>query len=306
MVSKVKQAYNLMESCRLCPRRCKVDRMKGQVGFCKAGLAPMVSSFHAHFGEEPPISGARGSGTIFFTNCSLKCVYCQNYPISHLAEGREVSVKALAGMMMELQTKACHNINFVTPTHYMPQILEAVFLARESGLSIPLVYNCGGYESLEALEILDGIIDIYMPDMKYSNSAVSKKYSSAPDYFEVSKKAVKEMHAQVGDLKIEKGIAKKGLLIRHLVLPDDLAGSSAIFDFIVNELSPHIYVNIMAQYYPCHLAYKFPRLSRRITRREYVDTLNLAKEKGLSCGFKQVLETIDRARIPEWTDDLKE
>ena len=306
MASRVEQAYNLMESCRLCPRQCRVNRLKAEVGFCKAGLAPMVSSFHAHFGEEPPISGASGSGTIFFTHCSLKCIYCQNYPISHLAEGKEVSIKELAGMMLKLQMGGCYNINFVTPTHYMPQIVEAVFLAREDGLNIPLVYNCGGYESLEALEILDGIIDIYMPDMKYSNSEVSKKYSSAPDYFEVSKKAIKNMHSQVGDLKVEKGIAKKGLLIRHLVLPDGLAGSSAIFDFIAGEMPPHTYVNIMAQYYPCHLAHKFPQLSRRITRREYLDTLNLAKDKGLSGGFKQVLETIDRARIPEWTDDLKE
>jgi len=306
MVNKIKQAYRLMESCRLCPRKCKVNRLKGEFGFCKAGLAPMVSSFHAHFGEEPPVSGVRGSGTIFFTHCSLKCIYCQNYPISHLAEGRKVSIKELAGMMLKLQMEGCHNINFVTPTHYMPQILEAVFLAREAGLNIPLVYNCGGYESLEALEILDGIIDIYMPDMKYSDNAVSIEYSSASDYFEISKKAIKMMHDQVGDLNVEKGIARKGLLIRHLVLPDGNAGSEKIFDFIVSELSPRTYVNIMAQYYPCHLAYKFPRLSRRITRREYLDTLNLAKEKGLSDGFKQVLETIDRSRVPEWTDDLRE
>lgn len=305
MVNKVKQAYNLMESCRLCPRKCGVDRLKGQLGFCKAGIAPMVSNFHAHFGEEPPISGFNGSGTIFFTHCSLRCVFCQNYPISQLGQGREVSIEELASMMLELQKKLCHNINFVTPTHYMPQILEAVFLAKEKGLKVPLVYNCGGYESLEALKILDGIIDIYMPDMKYADNDVAKKFSFAPDYFEVSKKAVKEMHRQVGDLKLEKGIAKKGLLIRHLVLPDGLAGSEAIFDFIVKELSPNTYVNIMAQYYPCHLTYKFPEINRRITHKEYRDALNLAKKIGLSRGSRQVLNTIDRNRIPEWTDDLR-
>jgi len=266
----------------------------------------MVSSYHAHFGEEPPVSGVRGSGTIFLTHCSLGCIYCQNYPISHLEEGREVGIEELSDMMLSLQKQRCHNVNFVTPSHYMPQILEAVFLAKERGLKVPLVYNCGGYESLESLEILDGIIDIYMPDMKYSDDRVSKKYSYAPDYFEVSKKAVKEMHRQVGDLAIEKGIAEKGLLIRHLVLPEALAGSEDIFDFIVEEVSPDTYINIMAQYYPCGDAYKFPELERHITHREYLETLKVAKQKGLSRGFKQVLETIDRKRIPEWTDDLKE
>lgn len=266
----------------------------------------MVSSFHAHFGEEPPISGYNGSGTIFFTHCSLRCVFCQNYSISQLSEGREVSIEELADMMLKLQNLKCHNINFVTPTHYMPQVLEAVSLAKRQGLKIPLVYNCGGYESLEALRLLDGIIDIYMPDMKYSDNSSAKKFSAAPDYFEVSKDAVKEMHRQVGGLVVDKGIAKRGLLVRHLVLPDNLAGSGEIFDFIVREISPDTYVNIMAQYYPCHNAYKFPEISRRIMHTEYVKTLKLAGEKGLLAGYRQVLSTIDRARIPEWIDDLKE
>ncbi|MBU4149471.1 MAG: radical SAM protein, partial [Candidatus Omnitrophica bacterium] len=249
MQEKIKKAYNLMESCSLCPRKCGVNRLKGGIGFCKAGLLPMVSSFHAHFGEEPPISGHKGSGTIFFTHCSLRCVFCQNYPISQMGEGREVSISELAKIMIKLQDQGCHNINFVTPTHYIPQILKAVCVAKEKGLDVPLVYNCGGYESLEALKILDGVIDMYMPDMKYSDNAAARKYSSAPDYFEASKKAIKEMYAQVGDLKVVRGIAEKGILIRHLVLPDNLAGSEAIFDFIINELSPDTYVNIMAQYY---------------------------------------------------------
>jgi len=312
MADKIKQAYKLMESCRLCPRECGVNRLKGEIGFCKAGLLPMVSSFHSHFGEEPPISGRSGSGTIFFTHCSLRCVFCQNHPISQFGQGEEVSVEELAGMMLKLQDQGCHNINFVTPTHYMPEILEAVFIARKKGLTVPLVYNCGGYESLEALEILDGVIDIYMPDMKYSDNNAAKKYSNAPDYFEINKLAVKEMHKQVGDLRIERGIAKKGLLIRHLVLPENLAGSEKIFEFIKDELSADTYVNIMAQYYPCHVGdgrdrplQKFPEIDRRITAREYMEAIRLAEKAGLKNGFRQVISTVNRKRIPEWTDNLK-
>jgi putative pyruvate formate lyase activating enzyme len=216
-------------------------------------------------------------------------------------------------MMLKLQKEACHNINFVTATHYMPQILEAVFMAKEKGLKLPLVYNCGGYEPLEALEILDGVIDIYMPDMKYSDNIAAKKYSGAPDYFEINKLGVKEMHRQVGDLRLEKGIAKKGLLIRHLVLPEGMAGSEKIFEFIKNELSPDTYVNIMAQYYPCHLVgarhavplQNFPEIDRRITAREYMEAIRLAQKIGLKNGFRQVFSTISRKRIPEWTDSLK-
>lgn len=306
MDDKIKRAYRLLGSCRVCPRKCGVNRLKGQIGFCKAGLLPMVSSYHLHFGEEPPISGKNGSGTIFLTHCSLRCVFCQNHPISQIGQGKEFSVKGFSEMMMDLQGKGAHNINFVTPSHYMPQILEGVFLAKQNGLKIPLVYNCGGYESLEALKILEGVIDIYMPDMKYSDNAVAKKYSSAEDYFEVSKKAVKEMYTQVGDLKIEKGVAKRGLLIRHLVLPDGLSGSEKIFDFIGNELSKDTFVNIMAQYYPCHLADKYPEIKRRVTPREYYDTIKLAEKKGLKNGFRQALNTIKRTSIPEWTDDLKD
>jgi len=313
MKDKIERAYKLMGKCSICPRRCGVNRLKGQTGFCKAGLLPMVSSFHAHFGEEPPISGRNGSGTIFFTHCSLRCVFCQNHPISQSGQGKEVSVEGLAGMMLGLQVEGCHNINFVTPTHYMPQILEAVFMAKDNGLEVPLVYNCGGYESIEALEILDRIIDIYMPDMKYSGNVPAEKYSNAQDYFEINKIAVKEMYRQVGDLKIEKGIAKKGLLIRHLLLPGGLAGSQKIFEFIANELSPDTYVNIMAQYYPCHLVgggrdrplQEFQEINRRITGREYMEAIKLAEKAGLKNGFRQVISTINRRRIPEWTDDFK-
>ena len=302
----IQKAYKLLESCRICPRECGVNRLKGEIGFCKAGLKPMVSSFHAHFGEEPPISGYKGSGTIFFTHCSLRCVFCQNHSISQLGQGKEVEVEELAGMMLDLQNQDCHNINLVTPTHYTPQIIDAIFQARKNGLTIPLVYNCGGYESTEILRLLEGIIDIYLPDMKYSDSEVSGKYSSASDYFDINKKAVMEMYRQVGGLKTEKGIAKKGILIRHLVLPNNLAGSGQIFDFIINRLSRDIYVNIMAQYYPCYLACEFNEINRRITHREYIEAIKLANKKGLSGGFRQILGIIDRARIPEWTDNLRE
>jgi putative pyruvate formate lyase activating enzyme len=294
-----------MEKCSICPRECGVNRLIGQIGFCKAGLLPMISSYHAHFGEEPPISGKNGSGTIFFTHCSLRCVFCQNYPISQLDNGKEVSAEDLATMMLKLQIEGCHNINFVTPTHYMPQILESVFIAKEKGLKIPLVYNCGGYESMKALEILDGVIDIYMPDMKYSDNGSAEKYSNARDYFRINKIAVKEMHRQAGDLIIEKGIARKGVLIRHLVLPENLAGSRKIFEFIVNELSPDTYVNIMAQYYSCHLAYKYPEIDRKITTMEYMEVIREAKKEGLKNGFRQVISVIKRNHIPEWTDNLK-
>ena len=320
MNNRVKEAYKLMEKCRICPRKCGVNRLKGQAGFCNAGLLSMISSFHAHFGEEPPISGRNGSGTIFFTHCSLRCVFCQNHPISQIGRGKEASAEELAGMMLKLQDEGCHNINFVTPTHYMPEILEAVFIARGKGLKAPLVYNCGGYESMEALDILDGIIDIYMPDMKYSNNTSAKKYSNAHDYFEINKIAIKEMYRQVGNLKMHRGIANKGILIRHLVLPENLAGSQKIFEFIADELSLDTYVNIMAQYYPRHSVgteqcsvptmkndplQNFPEINRRITTKEYTDAIKLAQKTGLKNGFRQIMSTIKRKRIPEWTDNLK-
>ncbi|MFH1479005.1 MAG: radical SAM protein [Candidatus Omnitrophota bacterium] len=313
MKNEIKQAYKMMEGCSLCPRNCGVNRLKGEIGFCKAGLKPMFSSAHLHFGEEPPISGKNGSGTIFLTHCSLRCCFCQNHPISQLRQDNVVGIEQcsipttkLSDIMLGLEKQGAHNINFVTPTHYMPQVLEAIMIAKDKGLTIPIVYNCGGYESFEALKLLKGVVDIYLPDMKYSDDLVAKKYSSAPDYFEVNKIAIKEMYDQVGMLEVEDGIAKKGLLIRHLVLPGNIQGSEKIFSFIIKELSPDIYVNIMAQYYPCHLAHKFPEINRRITHKEYMDTIRLAKKMGLKGGFRQVLSTINRLKIPEWTDDLKE
>lgn len=242
----------------------------------------MVSSFHVHFGEERPLVGYYGSGTIFLAYCNLKCLFCQNYDISHLGEGQEISREELGNMMISLMRQGCHNINFVTPTHQAAQIVSSLPFAIEKGLEIPLVYNCGGYESVETIKLLDGIFDIYMPDFKYGNNESAKKLSAASDYVEVAKEAVKEMHRQVGDLKIDKrGIAQRGLLIRHLVLPNGLAGTREVMKFIATEISKNTYVNIMDQYRPCYQAFDHPPMNRRITGEEFEEAVRIASEEGL-------------------------
>jgi putative pyruvate formate lyase activating enzyme len=275
-----------LKECQLCPRKCKAKRLEGEVGFCKAGRELVVSSVFPHFGEEPPLVGRGGSGTIFLTHCNLKCVFCQNYDISHLGDGKIVSQEEMAGFMVGLQKRGCHNINFVTPTHYCPQIIAALPRAIELGLNLPLVYNCGGYESLEVIKILDGIIDIYMPDCKFSDETVAKEYAHAPDYPQVVREVLKEMHRQVGDLKInDNGIAERGLLIRHLVIPNGLAGTKGLMEFIARELSPHSYVNVMEQYHPEYRACEFPDISRRITLDEFLEAKKIARKAGLYRGF---------------------
>jgi len=277
-----------LSKCKLCPRECGVNRLKGEKGFCKSSAEVIVSSFNPHFGEEPPISGYKGSGTIFFTNCNLGCLFCQNYPISHLGNGNRISKNELSKMMLILQKKGCHNINFVTPTHFIPQILSALCLAIEENLHIPLVYNCGGYELVQTLRLLEGVIDIYMPDIKYGGKREGEKYSSASDYFEIAKKAVKEMYRQVGNLKLNKdGVAQRGLLLRHLVLPNGLAGTRNVFSFLAKEISPNTYVSIMSQYFPAYRAQEFEELNRRITPEEYKEALDIAKELGLQRGWQQ-------------------
>lgn len=268
--SRLKEAFALLKSCQVCPRKCGVNRWKNETGFCGMGLFPVVSSDNLHYGEEPPISGFKGSGTIFLTGCNLGCVFCQNYPISQLGHGNQISIPQLAAMMLRLQQAGAHNINFVTPTHFAPQIMGALLIAYRKGLKIPIVYNCGGYESIAMLELWDGIIDIYMPDMKYSDPTMAKKYSSAPDYPEVNKNAVKEMFRQTGDLKCdENGIATSGLLIRHLILPENIAGSKEILRYIAEEISHNTYLSLMSQYFPAHKAMSFKQLNRRITLSEY-------------------------------------
>ncbi|MDD1653643.1 MAG: radical SAM protein, partial [Methanomicrobiales archaeon] len=238
---RVEQALSLLEECRVCPRRCGVNRLQDERGYCRTGRHAVVSSSGPHYGEEPPLVGRRGSGTIFFTHCNLRCAFCQNYPISQGGEGMEVGAERLAGIMLSLQELGCHNINFVTPTHVVPQILEAVAIAAERGLSIPLVYNSGGYDSVETLRLLDGIFDIYMPDAKYGSDDVALRLSDAPGYVAVNQAALREMHRQAGDLEVNDGIAVRGLIIRHLVLPHGLAGTDTVMRFIADELSQDSY-----------------------------------------------------------------
>jgi putative pyruvate formate lyase activating enzyme len=279
---KISLLYQILEKCTICPRNCRVNRTEGEEGFCRTGDRPVVSSSGPHFGEESPLVGRGGSGTIFFTNCNLGCIFCQNYTISHLGEGVTVTCERLASIMLDLQALGCHNINLVTPTHQTPMILRALKLAIKGGLRIPIVYNCGGYESVETLQLLDGVIDIYMPDFKYSDPEMAKKFSYAEDYPGTAKKAIKEMHRQVGDLLINRsGIAERGLLVRHLVMPEEISGTAEVVRFIAEEISRNTYINIMDQYHPCYRAFDHPSLSRRITSEEYRNALDLAVNAGL-------------------------
>jgi len=260
-----------------------VNRLAGDVGKCRTPREVMVSSYGPHFGEEAPLVGRHGSGTIFFIHCNLRCLFCQNYSISQLGEGQKVSKEELAHMMLSLQAKGCHNINLVSPTHVVPQILEALELAVESGLRLPLVYNSGGYDSVETLRILDGVVDIYMPDMKYDDEETATELSGIENYPEINKAAIREMHRQTGDLEInEEGVAQRGLLVRHLVLPHGLAGTKGIMNFLSKEISRNTYVNIMAQYHPCFKVFQIPRLGRRISSAEFREALSSAQEAGLS------------------------
>jgi len=279
---RVEAAYQRLEACDICPRECGVNRLKGEVGVCRTGERAVVSSFNPHFGEEAPLVGRGGSGTIFFSWCNLKCQFCQNYEISQLGQGREVEPEDLAAMMLRLQDMGCHNVNFVSPTHVVPQILAGVLIAAQAGLRLPLVYNTGGYDSLSTLALLDGVFDIYMPDMKYADAEIALKYSKVEDYPAINQAAVKEMHRQVGDLIMdERGIALRGLLVRHLVLPEGLAGTAEIVRFLATEISTNTYLNIMDQYRPCYKAGELPPLNRRITLQEYEEAVHLAHEAGL-------------------------
>lgn len=273
----------IYKSCRLCPRRCGVNRSNWETGVCSSTSRAKVYSAHPHFGEERPLVGRGGSGTIFFSNCNLLCCFCQNWEINHRGDGSYVSDERLGRLMVEVQEMGCHNINVVTPTHIVPNIVSALRHAIHRGLRIPIVYNCGGYESLEVARLLDGIVDIYLPDYKYTDEAMSKKYSSgAAGYPEAAAAAIKEMHRQVGDVVVdEDGIALRGLMIRHLVLPENIAGTDKFVKWVAEELSPSTYVNIMAQYRPEHRAHKYPALSRRITQAEYRQAIAWAREAGL-------------------------
>jgi len=284
---RVEAAYALLESCRVCPRACGVNRLQDEKGSCRTGRDAVVCSAHPHYGEESPLVGYGGSGTIFLAWCNLRCMYCQNAEISQGGEGRPMTPEHIAGLMLALEQRGCHNINFVSPTHVVPQLLAAIAIAAQAGLTVPLVYNTGGYDSLETLRLLDGVFDIYMPDMKYGDAAVAKELSGIDEYPAVNQAAVKEMHRQVGDLLLrqqhgERGVALRGLLVRHLVLPGGLAGSQSIFRFLAEEVSANTYLNVMDQYRPCHRAHTRPPLDRRITSDEYQRAVDAALAAGLN------------------------
>jgi len=269
--------------CTLCPRQCRVDRTAGETGFCNTGERARVASYNAHFGEEEPLVGRRGSGTIFFSHCNLLCNFCQNFEISHQGEGWEVDDRQLADMMLELQARGCHNINFVTPSHVVPQILAALIPAAEGGLDIPLVFNSGGYDLVETLKLLEGVVDIYMPDFKFWDGAVAEQLCQAPDYPQVARAAIVEMHRQAGDLSISReGLAQRGLLVRHLVLPQGLAGTREIMRFLATRISTDTYVNIMPQYRPCGRAHEVPALGAPLSSEEFKQALRQALEEGIT------------------------
>ena len=285
---RIEKLFKILENCEICPRKCHVNRLKNEKGYCQLGFLPQVSAFHPHFGEESVLVGTHGSGTIFFTSCNLACIYCQNYEISQLRIGQEISFKRLAEMMIHLQNLGCHNINLVSPTSHVPVIVKSLALAINMGLKLPLVYNTNAYDSVEVLKLLDGIIDIYMPDIKYSDDELAFKYSDAPNYFKIMKKAIKEMHRQVGDLTVdEKKITIRGLLVRHLILPNDIAGSEKIFHFLAKEISKNTFLNVMSQYFPYYKSKNFPELNRPITREEYLKVIELAQKAGLKQPYRE-------------------
>lgn len=281
-------AFKLLESCVICPRQCRVNRIKNELGFCKTGPLPKIASFIPHHGEEPPVSGERGSGTIFFSNCNLACVYCQNFEFSQKGEGREADFITLADFMLQLQDLGCHNINLVTPTHVMPQILKALLIAIPKGLKIPLVYNTSGYELASIIKLLDGIVDIYLTDLRYAEDECALKYSDAPDYPFYAKSAILEMYRQVGIAEMDdQGIMKRGLIIRHLVLPGNISGTKEVMRFIGEELSPETYISLMSQYFPAYKVNLFMELNRRITAEEYEEAKQVTQRYGLDNGWTQ-------------------
>jgi putative pyruvate formate lyase activating enzyme len=282
IMADVKKLMGMLACCAMCPRKCGVNRTAGEVGYCGIGGDVRIASAGAHFGEESVLVGRAGSGTIFFAGCNLRCIFCQNYDISHQRHGRDISIDQLADIMLSLQHDGVSNINFVTPSHVAAWIAGAIEIAREKGLRLPTVYNTGGYDSVETLKALQGLIDIYMPDMKYADPEISAELSDAADYPEINRAAVKEMHRQVGDLDVQNGLARRGLLVRHLVLPNHLAGSFETLDFLAAEISAHTTVNVMGQYRPCRRADEYPAVNRYPTAGEIAEAIRYAKKKGLN------------------------
>jgi putative pyruvate formate lyase activating enzyme len=288
LLQRVRKAYQRLGSCNLCPHDCGVNRIKGELGLCGAGFLPKIASANIHTGEEPPISGKKGSGTIFFSGCSLKCCYCQNFPISQFGNGEITKTAVLAGRFIKLQKQGAHNINFVTPTQYLPQILAALWLAIPMGFKLPLVWNSSGYERDDALRLLDDIVSVYLPDMKYADDATAVQLSSAPGYSEINRLAVREMLRQVGQLQVDSnGVALSGLIIRHLVLPEMLAGTRQILGWVASNLGSETHISLMRQYFPAHLALKSGGISRKISDEEYENASCFLDEAGLENGWVQ-------------------
>lgn len=300
------KAYRNLISCTSCPRDCNVNRINGDLGICTSGHLPIVSSYTSHFGEEPVLSGVYGAGNIFFGNCNLKCIFCQNFEISQnpkIERSNEVTHERLAEIMIELQNNNCHNIGLVSPTHFSATILKSIFIAAQKGLHLPIIYNTNGYDSVEMLKLYDGVADIYLPDFKYGNSEYAKKYSLVDNYFEKTKEALKEMFRQVGDeLVYENGIVVRGLIIRHLILPNDLSETEKVFKFIAEELSPNIHISLMSQYYPTNKSYKDILIDRTIRSSEYVRALELLDKYGLHNGWIQEMESTGNYR-PHFNED---
>jgi putative pyruvate formate lyase activating enzyme len=280
--ARARKAHQMLRACTCCARFCAKDRLAGELGSCGTGARAIVSSFHLHFGEEEPLVGVGGSGTIFFSRCNLACVFCQNFEISQLGEGLEVDDEQIAAMMLRLQRAGAHNVNLVSPSHVVPQLLAALCVACAAGLRLPLVYNTGGYDSVETLRLLDGVVDIYMPDAKYADADTARRLSGVPGYPEANRAAIREMHRQVGDLEVDdRGVAVRGLIVRHLVLPDGLAGTEGVCQSLANEISTRTYLNVMDQYRPCWRASEVPELRRAITRREWREAVETAESFGL-------------------------
>ena len=306
LYKRAEKAYASLASCTSCPRDCNVDRINDEYGICTSGHLPIVSSYTPHFGEEPVLSGTSGTGNIFFGNCNLKCIYCQNFEISQnpkIEKQKEVSHDRLAEIMIELQNKACHNIGLVSPTHFSATILKSIYLAAQQGLKLPIIYNTNGYDSVEMLKLYDGVVDIYLPDFKYGNSEYAKTYSLVDNYFEKTKEAIKEMYRQVGDKHVYGGdVVVRGLIIRHLILPNDLSETEKVFKFIAEELSPNVHISLMSQYYPTNKAYKDILIDRALRNSEYNKALQLLEKYGLHNGWIQEMESAHNYR-PNFKED---
>lgn len=306
LYKRAEKAYVNLKACTSCPRDCLVDRINGDFGICTSGHLPIVSSFTPHFGEEPVLSGTKGAGNIFFGNCNLKCIYCQNFEISQnpkIEKEKEVTHNRLAEIMFELQNKACHNIGLVSPTHFSATILKSIYLAAQQGLKLPIIYNTNGYDSVEMLKLYDGVIDIYLPDFKYGNSEYAKTYSLVDNYFEKTKEAIKEMFKQVGDELVYDGdVVVRGLIIRHLILPNDLSDTEKVFKFISEELSPKVHISLMSQYYPTNKAYKDILIDRALRNSEYDKALQLLDKYGIHNGWIQEMESANNYK-PYFNED---